>query len=160
MFSKAKPQQTTTVRSSGQPVPPSIISSNLVITGNLESDGDIQLDGQINGDVRTNNLTVGEHAVVNGGVVAKTVMVAGTVNGEIKAEEVELVSSAKVTGDITHGSLSIQAGAFLQGLCKRLEDDVPVGEAIKPNDSNLKAVGGKDNMHGKPAASDKPVAAE
>ena len=34
-------------------VPPSLLSSDLVVNGNLESLGDIQIDGTIDGDVKS-----------------------------------------------------------------------------------------------------------
>lgn len=101
--------------------PPSILSPDLTVEGNLVSDGDIQLDGRVTGDVHTRRLTVGEGAVVTGAIVADSVRVAGTVDGEITAVSVELTATAKVSGDINHDSLAIQAGAFVQGLCRRMD---------------------------------------
>lgn len=100
---------------------PSIVSGNLKITGDMESAGDIQVDGQVDGDIRTGKLTIGADAVVNGCIRADEVMVSGTVNGAIKAGIVKLYTSARVTGDISHESLAIEAGAFIQGLCKRVD---------------------------------------
>jgi len=100
---------------------PSIISPDLKVEGNLTSSGDIQLDGTVEGDVTSRGLTVGEGAKVRGALVAETIRVYGTVNGTITANSVVLASSAKVDGDITHGSLSMEAGASLAGQIKRLE---------------------------------------
>jgi len=132
MFSKAEKSRAQTARPSVKPSAPSIISENLKVTGNLVSDGDIQMDGTIDGDVRSKRLTIGHSAVINGAVMGDVVRTAGTVNGEITAKKVELTETAKVTGDIIHESLAIDAGAFVQGLCRRVEGQKL--ELAKPGD--------------------------
>ena len=104
-----------------KPAPPSILSRNLRIVGNLETDGDIQLEGVVDGDVKSALLTIGEDAVVNGSVEADTIRVDGTVNGQISGRSVQLGKSAKVNGDIVHESLSVEAGAFVHGMCRNVE---------------------------------------
>lgn len=139
MFSRrnsppSKPQSTTpTGNNSRAATPFSVLAPNLSVVGNLESDGDIQIDGKVDGDIHTNKLTVGEKAVVNGSIMGNQIRIAGTVNGEITGREVILLSTAKVTGDINHDSLSIDAGAYVQGLCKRV--DV---ELLSPGDKKRK----------------------
>lgn len=117
---------------------PSIISANLRIAGNLVTDGVIQLDGIVDGDVNCDDLILGESAVINGSIEGNRVRVSGTVNGEIAARSVELTRTAKVTGDINHSSLMIEAGAYVQGLCRHVEMNDPkavpkLTEAAKPN---------------------------
>jgi cytoskeletal protein CcmA (bactofilin family) len=100
---------------------PSIISPDLTIVGDLKSDGDLQIDGTIEGDINSRLLTVGEQAKVEGCIVADTVRVSGTVMGQIKAKTVHLDRSAKVTGDVVHATLTMEAGASLEGQVRRLE---------------------------------------
>lgn len=115
-------------------VAPSIVSANLRVTGDLESEGDIQIDGHVEGDVRSNSVTVGEHAVVSGAILAQTVHVAGTVKGQINGKTVELTRTAKVTGDIVHESLAIEAGAYIQGLCRHA--DSAAAQPVRSAESN------------------------
>jgi cytoskeletal protein CcmA (bactofilin family) len=98
---------------------PSLISNNLTITGNMKTDGEIQIDGQIEGDVHCGALTVGEKATITGEVVADRIIVHGNVSGRIRARQVQLATTAHVVGDIYHDSLQIEAGAYLEGHCKR-----------------------------------------
>lgn len=140
MFSKASNKSSTQVVPAGanKNHTPSIISANLRITGNLVTDGVIQLDGIVDGDVTSEDLTLGESAVINGSIEGNRVRVSGTVNGEISARNVELTRTAKVTGGINHTSLMIEAGAYVQGLCRHVElaESKPMArltESAKPN---------------------------
>ncbi len=94
---------------------PSIISPDLKIVGNLKSDGEIQIDGTIEGDIEAHMLTVGEQGKIDGSTVAETVRIFGTVNGRVQAKTVRLDASARVTADITHETLTIEAGAYFEG---------------------------------------------
>ncbi len=106
------------------PTPPSIISAELTLTGNLASTGEIQIDGKVDGDITSRALTVGEKGIVTGSVSAESIRICGTVKGEIKGKNVVLTKTAEVNGDIVHESLTIEAGAFLDGNVKRAESAV------------------------------------
>jgi|SaaInl4_135m_RNA_FD_contig_31_1545523_length_693_multi_5_in_0_out_0_2 cytoskeletal protein CcmA (bactofilin family) len=117
---------------------PSIISADLKVEGNIICDGDIQVDGRVEGDVRSRNLTIGEHGAVVGEVAADKVQISGTVEGRISAKTVNLAKSARIIGDIAHDSLSMEAGAYLEGRVSRL-DGTPVS---KPATTAAPATGG------------------
>lgn len=112
---------------------PSLISQGMRITGDLVSDGDIQVDGTIDGNVKTGMLTVGEEAQVRGEIEADSVRVCGSVSGRIQARKVEIVKTAKVVADIAHETLSIEAGAFVTGNLKRIDDKSPAFAEQKVN---------------------------
>ena len=116
--SKAQPQ------SPAKPAAPTIISKDLRIVGNLRSDGEILIDGAIEGDIRSKTLLIGELAHVKGEIVADTIIVHGTVDGQIESHSVKLARTAHVVGDILHGDLAIETGAFMEGHCKRIQEDL------------------------------------
>ena len=124
MFSSSKnnvvPAKPNQPKPNDKPSAPSILSSDLHVIGNLNSDGEIQIDGVVDGDIFTNTLMVGEAAVINGEIHADTLIVHGTVNGQIKSKSVSLMKSAHVVGDILHEDLAIEKGAFLEGRCQRI----------------------------------------
>jgi cytoskeletal protein CcmA (bactofilin family) len=133
MFSKANKQgQSTSVLDGSSSKPnskasvPSIISPDLRINGDMVCSGDIQIDGWVEGDIQSRNVVVGEGATVHGAVQAENVRICGIINGQIRADNVTLEKTARVTGDILHKSLSIEQGAFLEGMCKRIDSN-PVG---------------------------------
>ncbi len=104
---------------------PSLISANLNVTGNLQTDGEIQIDGNVEGNVTCKKLTVGDTAVISGEIESDEVEVRGRVQGKIRSRTVLLTKSAQVVGEIWHDNLSIEAGAFLDGHCKRNDSAAP-----------------------------------
>jgi cytoskeletal protein CcmA (bactofilin family) len=127
MFSKKNKVKDSSLLNQKQPEPnkpavPSILSRDLVMTGDLSSDGEIQVDGKVIGDIKTKSLLVGNTANIKGEIIADDVRVHGTVDGQIKAHTVTLAKTSHVVGDILHVNLSIETGAFLEGLCKRMLD--------------------------------------
>ena len=99
---------------------PSIVSADLTIRGNLSGKGDVQVEGKVFGRIEAGNLVVAEGGEVEGDIIAKAVAISGTVRGSIKAGTVTLSSTARVKGGVMHDVLAIEAGAQLEGECKRL----------------------------------------
>jgi cytoskeletal protein CcmA (bactofilin family) len=121
---------------------PSLLSADITIRGDVEANGEVQIDGKIDGDVTCGQLIVGERADINGQIKATSVLVRGKVVGRIEAAQVELMRSARVQGDIWHETMAIEAGAFLDGMCKRLdqkeEADAQAATEVAPLDSAKK----------------------
>lgn len=100
---------------------PSLISADLKVVGNLISAGDLQIDGDVEGDVQSRSVTVGEAARIKGQITADAVRISGTLDGEVKAASVTIAKTAKVKGDLYHRTLSIEAGATIEGQVRRME---------------------------------------
>ena len=135
--SQATPGQTTQMPQvqpkaeiPGLPSGVSLISPDLRIVGDLHSSGEIRIDGRVEGDVSSSQAMIGEGAHVQGSIFASSVLVAGAVSGQVDAEEVTIAKTAKVLGDVVHLSLSIEAGAFLEGRCRRKETVAPASEPV------------------------------
>jgi cytoskeletal protein CcmA (bactofilin family) len=120
MFSKGN-------KSASRRPTPSIIGADCTFTGDILSEGEVQIDGHLAGDLRCRALVIGEQGSVIGEITADTVSVLGTVTGQITAQTVALASTARILGDITHGSLSVEVGAYVEGRFNRL----PVEPAAK-----------------------------
>lgn len=136
MFSQKKPSKPEPAAAT-KPAAPSIISSDLSINGNLNSAGDIQVDGTVEGDIVSKKLTVSSSATVRGAIEADTVVIAGSVTGQIKARHVTLIKTARVIADVVQERLSIEPGAFFEGNCRHFPPDgekrhLPRLEPIKP----------------------------
>lgn len=108
--------------------PASVIGPELTVAGNVTSKGTVHIDGRIEGDVNCATLTVGESALISGGVRAEQIAVNGEVRGNINGDHVTLQPKARVSGDIHHRSLAIAQGAHFEGWARRNEtDDVDRG---------------------------------
>ncbi len=101
---------------------PSILSHDIHVIGKIFSTGDIQIEGRLDGDLRSHAVTIGEKAIVAGEVAGDTVTVLGQVDGTIRARQVYLCATSKVTGDVFNEALAIETGAQLNGAVKREKD--------------------------------------
>lgn len=116
---------------------PSIISSDLVLEGDISSNGEVQVDGTVKGDIKCKALIVGVKGSVTGEIVAQTVRMHGAIKGMVRAKSVFLASTARMSGDVEHESLAIEPGAFLEGHCKRISEEVTaVAEAPRRIENN------------------------
>lgn len=94
-----------------------VIASGLAVKGDLNSDNDILVDGTVEGSIVTKgNLIIGQPANINGNLQARSVTIAGQLNGDVDATEaVILEASAHLEGNVTAPQLSIASGAYLRG---------------------------------------------
>ena len=89
--------------------------------------GGLRIDGAIRGNVTTANgeagtLVVSEQARVDGEINVSHVVVNGTVNGPIVANDfLELQAKAKVVGDLEYRTLEMQVGAVVEGRLNHVE---------------------------------------
>jgi cytoskeletal protein CcmA (bactofilin family) len=95
----------------------STIGEGSVFEGKFYISGSLRIDGKFEGDIKTDEeLVVGVTGKVKTDIVAKSVVIAGTVIGNITAyEEVKLLETAKVLGDITAPSITLMRGVVAQG---------------------------------------------
>jgi len=93
------------------------IGKSVVIKGELSGSEDLYLDGEVEGTIELsgNSLTIGPNGRVRANTNAKDVVVNGKVNGNLRADRVELKKSSLVTGDIITQRVIIEDGAFFKG---------------------------------------------
>ncbi len=94
------------------------IGQSIVFKGELTGDEDLEIEGEVEGDVKLANhqLTIGANGRLKAEVQAKSVLVIGSVVGNLTAtERIEIQASGVVDGDIKAPRLLIQEGAVLNG---------------------------------------------
>jgi len=85
-------------------------------TAELNTKGEVRIEGIIIGPVYADSVFLGPEGRVRGEIVAKTIIVAGTVEGNLKAREVvEIKSTGNVLGEIFTNKISIMQGGVVNG---------------------------------------------
>jgi cytoskeletal protein CcmA (bactofilin family) len=89
------------------------------VTGQLTFDGPARVDGSVEGEIRCGGtLTIGEGAEVRAKLSAQTIVIRGKVEGNVIAKEkVELISPARLFGNVTSPRLIITEGVVFDGDC-------------------------------------------
>jgi cytoskeletal protein CcmA (bactofilin family) len=105
----------------------SFLGAEVTITGNIGGQGNLHIDGRVDGDVNCASLIVGNSGQVNGNITADDAKVAGTVTGTVAAKVLTIEASARITGDLSYDSVSVETGAQVDGRVKRLSRDEPAG---------------------------------
>jgi len=88
--------------------------------GKLSFEGTVRVDGKLSGEIFTEDtLIVGEGAEVNAEISVGAIIIEGTVHGNIHAKRsVEIHTPARVRGNISTPSLSIDKGVVFDGQCQ------------------------------------------
>ncbi len=116
----------------GQRVPPSterpaarsrvprqaIVGHKIRIKGEVTGNEDLLIEGRVEGsvDLRAHSVTVGTQGDVRASIVGRIVTVEGRVRGDLTAEEqIVLLSSADVEGDLAAPRVVLEDGAGFRG---------------------------------------------
>lgn len=93
-----------------------ILGHGTEVRGELQVKGTLRIDGSLDGDVRADWIIVGEGGRIKGNVVSRGVVIGGTVEGNVAADEiVELQRNARVVGEIRAAKLAVSEGAVFDG---------------------------------------------
>ena len=95
----------------------SLIGEGSVFDGKFYINGSLQVDGRFEGEIKTEDqLIVGRTGKIKTDIVAKKVIVGGTVIGNIDAEEeATLLSTGRVLGNIKAPKVNIEEGVVIEG---------------------------------------------
>jgi cytoskeletal protein CcmA (bactofilin family) len=94
------------------------IGKSVIFKGELLSSEDMRIEGRVEGtiELRNHDLVIGPGAVIQADVIAKTIMVLGTVTGTLMAtDRIKICETASIDGDITAPRLAIIEGATIKG---------------------------------------------
>lgn len=99
----------------------SIIGQQTRIEGDVHFTGGLHVDGHIKGSIiagadSASVLTVSEHGSIEGDVRVPTVILNGTVTGDVRSDDrIELAANAAVNGDVYYNLIEMAMGAAVNG---------------------------------------------
>ena len=94
------------------------IGQGVTIEGRINSSQDIRVDGHIQGTIEVggHELVLGPGSEVKGNVNARSVLVGGTLLGDVVVtERIQIQSTGVLIGDVVASRLLIQDGGVLRG---------------------------------------------
>jgi len=104
----ARPTSTTLAR----------LGPSLHLKGEITGNEDLHVDGSVEGlvSLEDRKLTVGPSAKLTADVVAREIVVFGTVKGNLRARDrIEIKKDGSVVGDLTTARIMIEDGAYFKG---------------------------------------------
>jgi cytoskeletal protein CcmA (bactofilin family) len=99
--------------------------------GKLSFEGTVRIDGKLSGEIFTDDtLIIGEGAEVNAEINVGSIIIEGTVHGNIHAKRsVEIHTPGRVRGNISTPSLFIEKGVVFDGQCQMEQNGVAAGKS-------------------------------
>jgi len=94
------------------------LGASLHIKGEISGNEDLHVDGSVEGLIQLDDrkLTVGASAKVTADLVAREVVVYGSVKGNLRARDrIEIKKDGSVIGDLTTARIMIEDGAYFKG---------------------------------------------
>ena len=94
------------------------VGTGLRIKGELSGNEDLLIEGVVQGPIRLagHKLTVGLSGKLTSDVIAREIIVHGSVTGNLRASErIEIMKNGSVVGDLTTARILIEDGASFRG---------------------------------------------
>ena len=112
-----KKEETTVIKT--------ILGKGCVVGGDFSCETAARIDGVVEGNVRiSGQLIVGATGVIHGDVEAASIVIGGEIIGNVVApERAELISTAKLIGDLKTGAIVIDENAIFQGKCDMNQEE-------------------------------------
>ncbi len=117
----------------------SILGPGITWQGQLSGAGGVRIDGAFDGEIAVRGIVViGEQGRVTCEQIrANTVVISGSLKGNVTAHRVEITTTGRVWGDVVTISFSTEEGAFLRGKIT-MEEQLDLGFAPElPADEGL-----------------------
>lgn len=94
-----------------------LIGEGSVFEGKIKSAAGVRVEGRIIGDIECEgDVTIGEKGVIQSNIIARNVIIAGTVNGNIQARsKLSIMAKGKLFGNMSAATISIEEGSIFEG---------------------------------------------
>jgi cytoskeletal protein CcmA (bactofilin family) len=100
------------------------------VTGKLIFEGPVRIEGQVEGEVTARDtLTIGEGADVKAQITGNSIVIYGSVTGDVKASKrLEIQAPGRLVGNISAPVIVIHEGVVFEGQCAMGASDGGRGE--------------------------------
>lgn len=100
-----------------------VFNKNTEFYGDLTFKKSLQINGKFEGEISSGSyLVIGEEAVVRANIKADTVIIKGTVHGNVEAvTRLEIHTNGKLYGNIRTKKLMISDGVVFEGKCEMIK---------------------------------------
>ena len=99
-----------------------IISATCRLEGSIEAEGTLIVGGSVRGTIKCTSLEILKNGRVEAKVEGENVTVGGDFEGEmICSRRLGILSTGKVLGKLSYGTLSIESGGLLDGTLSRFK---------------------------------------
>jgi cytoskeletal protein CcmA (bactofilin family) len=109
---------TTLSSSTGSNTATAVIGPKITFKGEIIGEEDLLVQGKVEGsiDLKGNHLIIGQQGVVKANLMAKTITIEGTVEGDLIGQErIEIKSSSNVKGNLIAARVTLEDGAKFRG---------------------------------------------
>ena len=95
-----------------------LLAKGVVIKGEIRVEGTVRIDGRLEGEIHTKGtVVIGEDGIVQGTVIAGTLINSGKVKATVTAtERIHLLKTGTLIGEIHTSNFAMEDGSKFQGL--------------------------------------------
>lgn len=117
----------------------SVVAQGTIFKGEIQSDGNIQVFGRAEGTLTAKeDIWVAEGADVEATLTARRIIVAGRVNGHVKASSrFEALPQGVIEADVTAPSFVVHEGATINGALSMSQQEVTSGRQERAGSTNV-----------------------
>jgi len=107
--------------------PGTLISQGCKVEGMLRGVGNFLINGEVDGECEIEgSITLAQGGLWKGVIRADSVIVAGTIDGDIIASgRVEISDTAKITGTVSGEAIAVAEGAVVEGVMRTTGQSAP-----------------------------------
>jgi cytoskeletal protein CcmA (bactofilin family) len=151
MFARKDSPGTAPLRTGKAPPGLSFLGPEVVVTGDITTSAPLHVEGRIDGNVDCAQLTLGIGGTISGDIVAEEARLCGSVAGRVDVRTLVVESSARLSGDVGYESISVAAGAQVDGRLSRRDPpqeattsapDASPQSGVAPDESPSRSAGG------------------
>ena len=101
-----------------------VLATDIDFSGNVELQKPLMIKGVFNGNIKSESaLSIEEGAIVKADVKAYSLVIKGSLEGDVMAENVvRIYPTGRLSGDVTAPEVILDSGCYFTGNCKMTKE--------------------------------------